>query len=223
MRTVLYLSPLRKLCSKIEPVITLRSLALITAPARASLMCSTETMDRIWPSISNIVPDRKSLVLTTLLDQELQRQYVSVESEPCDHAAGSARGHAVRSPFLARVNVRDVNLHHRQREGLEAIVQGERIVGESAGIDDHAGGSRRLFLQEVDDLALAVALEERQFNFQLRGVRLHEVVEVGERLRAVNVRLALAEQVEVRPVDDDDLAHAIALRTTRLTRRDGTS
>src|ERR1051326_3412554 len=112
MRTVLNLSPLRKLCSKIEPVMTLRSLALMTAPARASLMCSTLTMDRIWPSISNIVPARKSLVLTTLFRQKLHRQNVSIESKAGDHAPRRARGDAVRSPFLARVDVRDVNLHH---------------------------------------------------------------------------------------------------------------
>src|SRR5712692_528330 len=62
MRTALYLSPLLKLCSKIEPVSMLRSLALMTAPARASLMCSTLTIESSWPSISNMVPARKSLV-----------------------------------------------------------------------------------------------------------------------------------------------------------------
>src|SRR5690348_76797 len=159
MRTVLNLSPLRKLCSKIEPVITLRSLALITAPARASLMCSTVTMDRICPSISNIVPLRKSLVLTTLLRQKLQCQNVSVESEPGDDATRRARGHAVGSPFLACMDVRDVNLHDRQPERLEAIVQSQRIVRESAGIDDHAQCSGSFLLEEVDDLAFAVALK----------------------------------------------------------------
>src|ERR1700693_6035909 len=67
MRTVLYLSALRKLCSKIAPVSRLRSFALITAPARASLMCSTVTTCSSWPSISNIVPLRKSLVEITEL------------------------------------------------------------------------------------------------------------------------------------------------------------
>src|ERR1700682_5321415 len=65
MRPVLYLSTLGKLWSKIEPVRTFRSLALITAPARASLICSTLTTCRSWPSISNIVPLRKSLVEIT--------------------------------------------------------------------------------------------------------------------------------------------------------------
>src|SRR4029077_12875870 len=138
MRTVLNLSPLRKLCSKIEPVITFRSLALITAPARASLMCSTVTMDKSCPSISNIVPARKSLVLTTLFCQVLQRQLVAVEPQSGDNAAGRARGHAFGSKLLSRVDVRKVNLHHRNRERLQAIVQGQRVVRERARVDDHA-------------------------------------------------------------------------------------
>src|SRR5438445_5826882 len=62
MRTALNLSPLRKLCSKSAPSRMLRSFALITAPDRASLMCSTFTMASSLPSISNAVPTRKSFV-----------------------------------------------------------------------------------------------------------------------------------------------------------------
>src|SRR5437588_863804 len=63
MRTGRNFSPLLKLCSKIEPVSTLRSFVLITAGWRASLMCSTVTIETSCPSISNIVPLRKSLVV----------------------------------------------------------------------------------------------------------------------------------------------------------------
>src|SRR6266849_2889936 len=223
MRTVLNLSPLRKLCSKIEPVITLRSLALMTAPARASLMCSTVTMDRSWPSISNIVPGRKSLVLTTLFRQVLQSELVAVEPEPCDDAAGRACGHAFGSKLLARVDVGEVDLHHREGKRLQAIVEGERVVRERSRVDDHAGRTRRLRLQAVDDLPLAVALAKGHLHFQLRRTRSHHVVQVWQRPRAVDLRLPLAEKVQVGSVDDHDLSQASDLRTTRGTRRAGTS
>src|SRR5579864_4157521 len=122
MRTVLYLSPLRKLCSKIDPVITSRSFALITAPARASLMCSTVTMDRMRPSISNIEPLRKSFVL---INEKLHCVQVAVETEARDHTARGASGHAAGAELLAGVNVGDVHLHDRQAQGLETIVEGE--------------------------------------------------------------------------------------------------
>src|SRR6058998_452786 len=114
MRTVRYLSPLRKLCSKIEPVRTLRSLALMTAPARASLMCSTLTMASSCPSISNIVPGRKSFVSTT---EELHGGQVAACAETHDDALAGRGGQAAAAPLLlARVEVRHVDLHHRHLE-----------------------------------------------------------------------------------------------------------
>src|SRR5712692_856965 len=159
MRTVLNLSPLRKLCSKIEPVSTLRSLALMTAPARASLMCSTVTMDSSWPSISNIVPLRKSLVLIKSV-QKVHRQEVSLKAESGNHAACRACSDAARPKLLARVDVRDVHLHRRQSKRLQAVVQRDRVVGERCRVDHDTGRSGSLLLEEVDDLALAVALEK---------------------------------------------------------------
>src|SRR5438067_12901331 len=135
MRAVLYLSPLRKLCSKIAPVMTLRSLALMTAPARASLMCSTLTMERICPSISNIVPLRKSFVLIKV-SQELHCQQVAFETEPGDDAASPARRHAAGTELLPRVDVRDVDLDHRQAQRLQTVQQCDRVVGQSAGIEN---------------------------------------------------------------------------------------
>src|ERR671932_2625367 len=82
MRTALYLSPLRKLCSKIEPVRRLRSFALMTAPARASLMCSTLTIVSSSPSISKAVPVRKSFVE---INQVLHREQIAAKSESGDH------------------------------------------------------------------------------------------------------------------------------------------
>src|SRR6266851_2600086 len=132
MRTVRYLSPLRKLWSKIDPVSRLRSLALMTAPARASLMCSTLTTSSSCPSISNIVPLRKSLVEImerSLLCQILHREQITRESKTGDDATRGASGDALRSKLLARVDVRDVNLHCGHRDCLETVEQGKRVVG----------------------------------------------------------------------------------------------
>src|SRR5436305_8362734 len=132
MRAVLNLSPLRKLCSKIDPVITSRSFALITAPARASLMCSTVTIDRMRPSISNIEPLRKSFVL---INEELHRVQVTVETKAGDDPARGARSHALGAELLTRVDVGDVDLHDRQAQRLQTIVEGERVVRERARVD----------------------------------------------------------------------------------------
>src|SRR5579859_3248426 len=203
-----------------RPGQTSRSLALITAPARASLMCSTVTMDRSRPSISNIVPFRKSFVL---INQKLHRMQVPVETKARDHAPRGSRREASRTPLFARVDVRDVDLDDRQPQGLQTIVEGYRIVRERARVDDDSLRAGALLLQEVDDLALVVALENGDLDVQLLRLLAHHVVEVGQRPRAVYVRLALAQQVEVRPVDDDDLLHASAFLRTLRTSPGGTS
>src|SRR5579859_2349786 len=209
MRTVLNLSPLRKLCSKIEPVRTSRSLALMTAPARASLMCSTLTMDSSRPSISNMVPFRKSFVLIKAAEK-LHSEYVPIEAQACDHSPRGARRHAAGAELFAGVNVGDMHLHHRHRERLETIVEGERVVRQRPGVDDDPSRARGLLLQEVDDLALVVALEQRNLAMTLACGFANQLVQVGQGAGAVDLRLALAQQVQVGPVDDDDLLHASA-------------
>src|ERR1700694_3803428 len=125
MRTVLYLSPLRKLCSKIEPVSTFRSLALITAPALASLMCSTLTTSSSWPSISNIVPLRKSLVE---INQELHRTQVGRETETGVDAPRGPGRDARRPKLLSGVNVGDVNLDGWHGKRWQASEESERVM-----------------------------------------------------------------------------------------------
>src|SRR5690349_13210647 len=93
---------------------------------------------------------------------------------------------------------------------------------QGAWVDHDPGGARPFLLQEVDELPFVVALEG--LDLQPKGARLgaDDFVQVVEGSRAVDVRLALAKQVEVRSVDDDDLFHASDLVTTRRTRAPGT-
>src|SRR5437016_1859036 len=127
MRTVRNLSPLRKLCSKIDPVSRLRSLSLMTAPARAS---------------------------------------------------------------------------------LQAVEERKRVMRESPWVDDDARRTRRLLLQEVDDLALSVALKEAGLHLQLARLDSNGIHQLGQRVRPVDVWLSFAEKVQVGAVDDQDSLHA---------------
>src|SRR5207247_2451011 len=85
-----------------------------------------------------------------------------------------------------------------------------RVVGQRAGIDHDAGRTRTFFLQEVDDVALAVALKEARLEAQRARFLAHGPVQILERSSAVDVRLALAEQIEVGSVDH---AHAMQAAT----------
>src|ERR687888_375719 len=134
-----------------DPVRTLRSLALMTAPARASLMCSTLTMASSCPSISNMVPGRKSLVSIT---EVLHGGQVAAEAEAHDHSLRRRRRQAAAAPgLLARVEVRDVDLDHRHRECVQAVEEGVGLVGECGRVEDHPGRAGGLPVQEVEQVA----------------------------------------------------------------------
>ena len=83
-------------------------------------------------------------------------------------------------------------------------------MNENAGrIDDDAGAVVDRLVDPVDQLRLAVRLVELD---RRAGGRAAHRLDLGERGRAVDLRLARAQPVEVGAVEDEDrLRHAISL------------
>src|SRR5215471_16087939 len=121
----------------------LRSLALMIAPARASLMCSTFTMLSSLPSISKAVPTRKSFVS---INQVLHCHQIAARPQALDDADRGWRRHVPGAEALhSRVEVGDVHLDHRRGQGPQAVVEGIRVVRQRARVDhipDAVGASR---------------------------------------------------------------------------------
>ena len=105
---------------------------------------------------------------------------------------------------LARVYVGNVHLDHRQRlDALYGVEQGHRGVGESAGVEHHAGQLAGLeaaarFLDLVDQRTFVVALETLDRKAQALAVCHTAGFHVGQGGGAVHRGLARAEQVEVK-------------------------
>ena len=78
---------------------------------------------------------------------------------------------------------------------------------------------RARFVDPVDQLALVVALPEVELEAEFAGEPAAIRLDVGERVAAVDFGLALAEQVEVRPVENDDFRHGgwLPARSPRLS------
>src|SRR5437764_10562537 len=99
----------------------LRSLALMIAPARASLMCSTVTMLSSLPSISKAVPTRKSFVS---INQVLHCHQIAARPQPLDDADGGRRRDVCGAEGLrAPVQVGDVDLDRGGGQRLQTIVE----------------------------------------------------------------------------------------------------
>src|SRR4051794_30169122 len=105
---------------------------------------------------------------------------------------------------LAAMHVRDVHLDDRELAGGERIEERDRGVREGSRVDDDATRALARLVDPVDQLELGVALAELDLELQLGADLAALRLDVGERLVAVDRRLALAEQVEVRPVQDID-------------------
>src|SRR5579859_638288 len=148
-----------------DPSRMLRSLALMMAPARASLMCSTVTMLSSLPSISKAVPTRKSFVS---INQVLQCHQIAARSQALDDADRGWRRHIPGAEVLhSCMEVRDVHLHRRRRQGPQAVIEGVRVVGQRPRVDHDTGRARRLALQEVEDVALGVRPEAGHLTAEL--------------------------------------------------------
>src|SRR5580704_17180170 len=94
-------------------------------------------------------------------------------------------------------------------EGGERVADRHGSVGEGGRVDDDAGGAFARGVDEVDDLIFPVALMELDRKLEFRADASAVGLDVGQCLASVNVRLALAQQVEIWAVEDaDDWAHA---------------
>src|SRR3954470_16376852 len=81
---------------------------------------------------------------------------------------------------------------------------------EGGRVDGNAGGRLPSLVNPVDDLVFTVALVEADIERQLLRNLSAFCLHVGERLATVDVWLALAEQIEVRPVQHENQTTHIA-------------
>src|SRR3546814_3475741 len=95
-----------------------------------------------------------------------------------------------------------MQLDDRAGEHLQRIENGNRREGKGGRIDDDAGGAGigRL-VDPADDLALGIRLVEP--HRPLAGRLAAHLPDFSQRGLAVDLRLALAEPVEVGPVEDE--------------------
>jgi hypothetical protein len=75
-------------------------------------------------------------------------------------------------------------------------------VAERGSVDQDAIGRFGLGLDEIDQRALVVGLEAAHVRAQRSGALGDRRLDTGQRLPAVDLRLALAQDVEVGAVDE---------------------
>jgi hypothetical protein len=107
----------------------------------------------------------------------------------------------------AGVDVGDMHLDDRAFAGLQRVQHRHGEMAEARRIDDDSSRLPRL-LDPVDHLVLAVGLAEFEGKAMTRGDLAARGLNVGQGLGTVDVRFALAQQIQVGPVQQvDSLGH----------------
>jgi hypothetical protein len=116
------------------------------------------------------------------------------------------RGHANIADMaesFAFVGVGQMDLNNRHRNRFDRIVQRDRRVRVGPRVEQHGLCPHRMrFVQPINQMAFMVGLAE--INVEPQGLCLivQPPSNIVERIGAINLRLARAEQVEVRSVKD---------------------
>ena len=137
--------------------------------------------------------------------EAVDRERIALDAEAADHGLGGKRNIGMVAPGLARMDVADVALDRRHADALDGVMARDRSVGQAARIEHDAG---RLLgaglLDPIDDHALVVGLAKLDAEAVRVGGLAAELLDVLERRMAIDVRLAGAEQIEVRAVEHVD-------------------
>src|ERR1700730_10563652 len=137
-----------------------------------------------------------------------QCQRIALGSKSRDHAVGAQRYIGVVAEFFALVNVRNVHFDDRRFKGIQRVEDRNRRMGECGGIDHDAGCNSSRLVNPVDDLVFTIRLVKAKLKSELFGKLPAIGLDVGKGFVTVDVRLALAQQIQVRTVQHvDDSTH----------------
>lgn len=171
--------------------------------ATARTLARSQALARVWPH---------SAARADPLSDRRDGKLIALRATPSDDR-GSDPGDIRQMPKLfSRMDIRQVNFDDRSGHGGQSIPDRDRCVRQCTRVDDEPDRARAQLVDRVDQHTLMVALAEVERETQASGILPGAVLDVGEGCRPIDGRLALAEQVEIRPVEDgDDSRHAASM------------
>ena len=129
--------------------------------------------------------------------------------------AGRGR-HRYLPEGLPLTDIRQVYLHRRNIYRPQSIVNGIAVMGIGCRVDDDTVIDPRRLLNGVDDSSLVIALEAVRLPAVGGGIVLYPAAQGLLGSGAVDIRLPAAQQIQIRPVDDEKL-HTRFLHMAAMT------
>lgn len=106
------------------------------------------------------------------------------------------------------VQIRQVHFDKRKLGGKYGIAQRDTGVGKAAEIDDHERGAiSARQVQALNELRFVIALQASEFVSGLGALAGQSGVDVCQRVIAIYMWLAAAEEVQIGPVQGQDRCH----------------
>ena len=121
-----------------------------------------------------------------------------------DNAFGAGRDIGVVAEAFALVDVGNVDFDDRAIEGVESIENCNGRMGIGAGIDDDGCGFLAGLMDPVDQLMFGIALLEADLELQFRRQSAAVRFNIGQGGVAIDLGLALTQQVQIGAVEDED-------------------
>ncbi len=134
----------------------------------------------------------------------VDRQRITVDAKAADEGRGRQGDVGVAAECFALVRIRNVQFDDRLLDHVERIEDRDRRMRKSRRIDDDAGGAVDGAVDPLDELRFAVRLMEGDHEPARLGPSPAHFLDLGQRRRAVDVRFAPAEQIEVGTVQNKD-------------------
>jgi hypothetical protein len=99
-------------------------------------------------------------------------------------------------------------LEDRPVAGVQRVEYRSGRMRKGGGVDNDSSCDLSRLMDPVDEFVFAVRLVKSQFKSEVSGHLAASGFDVSKRFVAVNVRLALAEKIEVGTIEDvDDTTH----------------
>lgn len=139
-------------------------------------------------------------------EQSFDTQQIAAPTKTADLPQTAGGQQRSVTEALPRVDVAQVHFDHRDGDALNGVSNGDGGMGVCSCVEDHPICPLWSELQGGDELSFMVALLLPQFDILIRKMLFRFQQDIRQGSLAVDFRFALAQQIQIRPVQDQDFS-----------------
>ena len=143
------------------------------------------------------------MMIVNSFQKEADGQLIALQPQAHDEPLADGRKIGMVAERLPLVNIGDMHFDDGRANGGNSVGNGNGGMGIGARVENDAIVRKAHFVQLIDDLTLGVALKVMQDDMRIILLQLEEIL--LKALSSIDVWFPLTEQIQVGPVDDDDL------------------